>query len=105
MQFKTRLELFFAGQITGVEGYAGNIATGVLAGMNAARFVTGRDVLIFPPESMLGALCQYVTHASPADFQPMKANFGILPPLTGEAGQLRGRRPRPGLFPAGSRCS
>ncbi|MFM8322222.1 MAG: FAD-dependent oxidoreductase, partial [Chloroflexota bacterium] len=72
---------FFAGQITGVEGYAGNIATGLLAGWNAARLLNGQPPLTLPPETMLGALCHYITHASPADFQPMKANFGLLPPL------------------------
>ncbi len=76
-----RSDLFFAGQITGVEGYMGNIATGLLAGMNAARLLNGEDALILPCSSMLGALVHYVTHAAMKDFQPMKANFGILPPL------------------------
>ena len=76
-----RSDLFFAGQITGVEGYMGNIATGLLAGMNAARQINGEDALILPCSSMLGALVHYVTHAAMKDFQPMKANFGILPPL------------------------
>jgi methylenetetrahydrofolate--tRNA-(uracil-5-)-methyltransferase len=74
--------LFFAGQITGVEGYMGNIATGMLAGMNAARLLAGQAPLAPPPTTMLGALVEYITHADVADFQPMKANFGILPPLT-----------------------
>ncbi|RME05502.1 MAG: methylenetetrahydrofolate--tRNA-(uracil(54)-C(5))-methyltransferase (FADH(2)-oxidizing) TrmFO, partial [Anaerolineae bacterium] len=90
LQFCSRDDLFFAGQITGVEGYAGNIATGLLAGWNAARWIKGQPLLILPRETMLGALCHYITHASPADFQPMKANFGILPPL--EEGPGRGRR-------------
>ena len=81
LQFRARPGMFFGGQITGVEGYAGNIATGLLAGLNAARFVRGQPPLILPPETMLGALCHYITHADPKDFQPMKANFGILPPL------------------------
>jgi methylenetetrahydrofolate--tRNA-(uracil-5-)-methyltransferase len=81
LQFKEREDLFFAGQITGVEGYVGNFATGLLAGWNAARWVHGAKPLELPKTTMLGALCHYVTHASPADFQPMKANFGILPPL------------------------
>jgi methylenetetrahydrofolate--tRNA-(uracil-5-)-methyltransferase len=81
LQFRQREHLFFAGQITGVEGYAGNFATGLLAGWNAARLVQGKQPLILPQTTMLGALCHYVTHASAADFQPMKANFGILPPL------------------------
>lgn len=81
LQFKTRPDLFFAGQITGVEGYAGNIATGLLAGWNAARWLHGEHPLSMPDVTMLGALITYITQASPADFQPMKANFGILPPL------------------------
>jgi methylenetetrahydrofolate--tRNA-(uracil-5-)-methyltransferase len=81
MQFRTRPDLFFAGQITGVEGYVGNAATGLLAGLNAARLLRGQSPLILPPTTMLGALCHYVTHAEPKDFQPMKANFGLMPPL------------------------
>lgn len=81
LQHKERDDLFFAGQITGVEGYMGNIATGLLAGVNAARVLTGAPPLTLPQTSMLGALCHYVTHADLKDFQPMKANFGILPPL------------------------
>jgi methylenetetrahydrofolate--tRNA-(uracil-5-)-methyltransferase len=81
LQHRERPDLFFAGQITGVEGYLGNIATGLLAGWNAARLLTGEAPLALPAETMLGALCHYVTHADMADFQPMKANLGILPPL------------------------
>ena len=81
LQFRRRENLFFAGQITGVESYMGNIATGLLAGWNAARLLHGQSPLSLPITTILGALCHYVTHASPADFQPMKANFGILPPL------------------------
>lgn len=92
MQFCGREDLFFAGQITGVEGYVGNMATGLLAGWNAARLLCGRPPLVLPPTTMLGALAHYVTHAAPADFQPMKANFGILPPL--EDLSIRGKRPR-----------
>jgi methylenetetrahydrofolate--tRNA-(uracil-5-)-methyltransferase len=81
MQFRSRHSLFFAGQITGVEGYAGNIATGIVAAINMARFLIGRPGWIVPPTTMIGALCHYVTHAEPEHFQPMKANFGILPDL------------------------
>ena len=81
LQFRKRADLFFAGQLTGVEGYMGNIATGLLAGWNAARVISGLSPIVLPVTTMLGALCHYVTHASLADFQPMKANFGILPPL------------------------
>jgi methylenetetrahydrofolate--tRNA-(uracil-5-)-methyltransferase len=81
LQYRDREDLLFAGQIMGVEGYMGNIATGLLAGINVARLVHG-DVPWEPPvTTMLGALCHYVTHADLKDFQPMKANFGILPPL------------------------
>ena len=81
LQFRERENLFFAGQITGVESYMGNIATGLLAGWNAARLLHDQAPVSLPPTTILGSLCHYVTHASPADFQPMKANFGILPPL------------------------
>ena len=92
LQFRGRKDLFFAGQITGVEGYMGNIATGLLAGVNAARIVDGEDPLVLPPETMLGALCHYITHAAPKNFQPMKANFGILPSLP--PGKRMNRRER-----------
>ena len=81
LQFKARPDLFFAGQIVGVEGYMGNVATGLIAGINAANFLHGLPLLTLPLETMTGAMLHYITHASPADFQPMKANFGILPPL------------------------
>lgn len=81
LQYRGREDLFFAGQIMGVEGYLGNIATGLLAGINAARLMHGDPPWELPATTMLGALCHYVTHADLKDFQPMKANFGILPPL------------------------
>jgi len=81
LQHNSREDLFFAGQIVGVEGYMGNIATGLLAGLNAARLQKGQSLLTPPPETMIGALCHYITHADLKDFQPMKANFGILPEL------------------------
>ncbi len=87
LQYRNRADLFFAGQIVGVEGYVGNAATGLLAGVNAARLLTGGHPLILPPATMLGALCHYVTHAAVKDFQPMKANFGILPPLPPRPGK------------------
>ncbi len=96
LQHVTRDDLFFAGQITGVEGYMGNIATGLLAGVNAARLLEGKSPLVLPQETMLGALCHYITHADLKDFQPMKANFGILPPLTFE--KKIGKRERGQLY-------
>jgi methylenetetrahydrofolate--tRNA-(uracil-5-)-methyltransferase len=92
LQAKKRRELLFAGQITGVEGYLGNIATGLLAGINASRLRIGLDPLELPRETMLGALCHYITSATRKDFQPMKANMGILPKLGGE--RVYGKRER-----------
>jgi methylenetetrahydrofolate--tRNA-(uracil-5-)-methyltransferase len=93
LQHKARDDLFFAGQITGVEGYMGNIATGLLAGINAAHQIKEMPLLTLPQATMLGALCHYVTHADMSDFQPMKANFGILPPLEW-TGKKPGKRER-----------
>jgi len=92
LQTRRRPTLFFAGQITGVEGYLGNIATGLLAGWNAALLQRGQQPITLPPTTMLGALCRYITQATMKDFQPMKASFGILPPLE-PAGQP-GKRAR-----------
>lgn len=78
MQYRNRADLFFAGQITGVEGYVGNAGTGLLAGINAARLMQGEHPVILPTTTMLGALAHYVTHAAAKNFQPMKANFGLL---------------------------
>jgi methylenetetrahydrofolate--tRNA-(uracil-5-)-methyltransferase len=63
----------------------GNIATGLLAGINASRLHSHEDLVTLPQTTMLGALCHYVTHADLKDFQPMKANFGILPSLEAES--------------------
>ena len=81
LQLRQTPGVFFAGQISGVEGYMGSIATGLLAGVNAARWMSGAELLELPVATMLGALISYITHASLADFQPMKANFGIMPDL------------------------
>lgn len=81
LQFKRRPDLFFAGQIVGVEGYMGNAASGLIAGINIARSLKGKPLLELPVSTMTGALLQYISHAQESDFQPMKANFGILPPL------------------------
>jgi methylenetetrahydrofolate--tRNA-(uracil-5-)-methyltransferase len=95
MQFRKRQDLFFGGQITGVEGYMGNIATGLMAGINMARHLAGKPLWILPTTTMIGALCRYVTHAEPEHFQPMKANFGILPPLTET---IKNKRERYGAY-------
>jgi len=92
LQFKNRPEIFFAGQITGVEGYLGNIATGLLAGWNAARRINSKPPIILPETTMLGALIKYITEASIEDFQPMKANFGIMPVM--DQTGIRGKRER-----------
>jgi methylenetetrahydrofolate--tRNA-(uracil-5-)-methyltransferase len=81
MQFRGRDSLFFAGQITGMEGYVGSVASGFVAGLNAARMALGLTPTTFPATTMIGALCAYVCNAVPDGFQPMKANFGLFPPL------------------------
>jgi methylenetetrahydrofolate--tRNA-(uracil-5-)-methyltransferase len=81
--------LFFAGQLTGVEGYTESLGTGLLAGINLARRLEGRPPAVPPPTTMLGALYRYLRDADPRHFQPMNANFGLLEPLD-ESGQ-RGR--------------
>ncbi len=81
MRFRRQAQLYFAGQITGVEGYVGNIATGLVAALNLSRQLRGQPAWVAPADTMLGALCHYVTHTDPKRFQPMKANLGILPPL------------------------
>jgi methylenetetrahydrofolate--tRNA-(uracil-5-)-methyltransferase len=81
MQFRSRDDLFFAGQIVGTEGYVGSVASGLVAGLNAARLETGQSPVAFPPTTMIGALCHYVSAAASRGFQPMKASFGLLPPL------------------------
>ncbi len=91
LQFRARPELFFAGQITGTEGYVGSVASGYVAGLNAARLVHGEELVSFPRETMIGALCHYVAEAEPQGFQPMKANFGLFPPLVP---QVRNKRER-----------
>jgi methylenetetrahydrofolate--tRNA-(uracil-5-)-methyltransferase len=91
LELKTRQGMFFGGQITGVEGYMGNAATGLLAGLNAVRRLRGETLLELPPTTMLGALCHYITRAEAKYFQPMKANFGLMPPLAKPVKQKRAR--------------
>jgi methylenetetrahydrofolate--tRNA-(uracil-5-)-methyltransferase len=76
--------LFFAGQLTGVEGYTESLGTGLLAGINLARRLEGRPVAVPPPTTMLGGLYRYLREADPKHFQPMNANFGLLEPLSGK---------------------
>jgi methylenetetrahydrofolate--tRNA-(uracil-5-)-methyltransferase len=79
--FRGREDLFFAGQMTGVEGYMESAASGILAGKNLARRLSGKAPLILPRETMMGALSAYISSASTENFQPMGANMGILPDL------------------------
>jgi methylenetetrahydrofolate--tRNA-(uracil-5-)-methyltransferase len=81
LQLINQPRIFFAGQLSGVEGYMGNIATGLAAGINSAAYSQGRPFFEFPAETMLGSLLNYITNADKKRFQPMKANFGIMPPL------------------------
>lgn len=81
LQHRARENLFFAGQITGTEGYVGSTMGGIVAGVNMARFLCGAAPLTLPPTTMSGALLHYITHAEPKHFQPMKANLGLLPEL------------------------
>ena len=76
--------LFFAGQLTGVEGYTESLGTGLLAGINLARRLEGLPVAVPPPTTMLGGLYRYLREADPKHFQPMNANFGLLDPLPGK---------------------
>lgn len=80
-QSKKRETLFFAGQMTGVEGYVESAAAGLVAGLNAARLAKGEELLVFPKETVIGSMAHYITTADPKHFQPMNANFGLLPPL------------------------
>ncbi|RIK41194.1 MAG: methylenetetrahydrofolate--tRNA-(uracil(54)-C(5))-methyltransferase (FADH(2)-oxidizing) TrmFO [Chloroflexi bacterium] len=81
LQFRQRADLFFAGQITGTEGYVGSTMGGLIAGVNMARLLRGQALLSLPPTTMIGALLHYITQAEPRHFQPMKANMGLLPEL------------------------
>lgn len=92
MQTRKRPDLFFAGQITGVEGYIESAATGIVAGINAARLVRGEEPVVFPPETAHGALTRYITEADPRHFQPMNIAFGLLPPLERRVRDARKRR-------------
>jgi methylenetetrahydrofolate--tRNA-(uracil-5-)-methyltransferase len=80
-QYKEREDLFFAGQMTGVEGYVESAASGLLAGINAAKYVLGEEMLVLPHETAMGSMARYITTANPDNFQPMNANFGIFAEL------------------------
>ncbi|CAM3959250.1 FADH(2)-oxidizing methylenetetrahydrofolate--tRNA-(uracil(54)-C(5))-methyltransferase TrmFO [Catellicoccus marimammalium] len=80
-QTKKRPSLFFAGQMTGVEGYVESAASGLVAGLNAARLAKGEEPVIFPETTQMGSMAHYITHTDGKHFQPMNANFGIMPAL------------------------
>ncbi|MBP3909775.1 MAG: methylenetetrahydrofolate--tRNA-(uracil(54)-C(5))-methyltransferase (FADH(2)-oxidizing) TrmFO, partial [Turicibacter sp.] len=77
-QFKTREDLFFAGQLTGVEGYVESAASGMVAGINMAKYMLGEELIEFPRETAMGSMAYYITHTSQDGFQPMNANFGLF---------------------------
>jgi len=80
-QVRARPTLFFAGQMSGVEGYVESAASGLLAGMNAAALAKGEPVSALPRTTAIGALAYYVSHANPAHYEPSNITFGIMPPL------------------------
>ncbi len=88
---RDRDELLIAGQLVGVEGYVESAATGLLAGINAARLFHGELPLVAPRTTALGSLARYITEPARKEFQPMNANYGLFPPL---AGRVRGREKR-----------
>lgn len=81
MACRKRERLFFAGQMTGVEGYVESASSGLVAGINAARLCQGKPLLVFPAETAHGSLCHYITTAPAKHFQPMNVNFGIMSPI------------------------
>ncbi|MDG5470278.1 FADH(2)-oxidizing methylenetetrahydrofolate--tRNA-(uracil(54)-C(5))-methyltransferase TrmFO [Jeotgalibacillus sp. ET6] len=80
-QFKERKDLFFAGQMTGVEGYVESAASGLIAGINAAKLALGEEPVLFPAQTAMGSMARYITQANTKNFQPMNANFGLFPDL------------------------
>ncbi|HVS83245.1 MAG TPA: methylenetetrahydrofolate--tRNA-(uracil(54)-C(5))-methyltransferase (FADH(2)-oxidizing) TrmFO [Pyrinomonadaceae bacterium] len=93
MQMRAHQNIFFAGQITGVEGYVESVAMGWLAGNNAARLLNGKELLVAPPRSAIGALARYVSSAETKNYQPVNITFALLQPLEAEE-QKRVRRKR-----------
>ncbi|MBA3926510.1 FADH(2)-oxidizing methylenetetrahydrofolate--tRNA-(uracil(54)-C(5))-methyltransferase TrmFO [Listeria rustica] len=90
-QLKARPELFFAGQMTGVEGYVESAASGLAAGINAARLVLGEELVVFPQETAIGSMAYYITNTNTKTFQPMNVNFGLFPALPTK---IRGKQER-----------
>ena len=96
LQFRRRPTLLAAGQLVGTEGYACAVAGGWLAGQNAARLALGLPLITLPPETMMGSLFQFISSADPKHFQPMPANFGLLPELEGQ--KVRSKQERYGRY-------
>ena len=93
LQVRRRSNIFFAGQLTGVEGYVESAAMGLLAGLNGHRLMRGMDLVVPPPTTTLGSLVTYITRFPFKDFQPMNINFGLFPPLSPMLkGRLKRRR-------------
>ncbi len=95
LAFRIKEGVFFAGQITGCEGYMESAATGILAGINAVRLIMGKPLVVLPRTTLIGALCHYLATAAGARFQPMNANFGLLPPLSEK---IKNRKERYGAY-------
>jgi methylenetetrahydrofolate--tRNA-(uracil-5-)-methyltransferase len=91
LQLRSRPNVFFAGQISGVEGYVESIATGLAAGIFAADLARGESPAVFPRETALGSLCHYVSQANPKHYQPANIAFDLFPPL---AAPIRDRQQR-----------
>jgi methylenetetrahydrofolate--tRNA-(uracil-5-)-methyltransferase len=94
LNLKARPNLYFAGQITGVEGYVESTGCGLVAALNCLAAVRGEPPVILPRETVLGALVHHITHADPKHFQPMNANFGVLPPADKKKGKHGKREAR-----------
>ena len=92
LRMRERPNIFFAGQITGVEGYRESAATGMIAGINAANVINGKGEFTLPSESMIGSLVGYISTPQTTDFQPMNANFGLLPKPEDRIRQKRERQ-------------
>ncbi|MGI9554116.1 MAG: methylenetetrahydrofolate--tRNA-(uracil(54)-C(5))-methyltransferase (FADH(2)-oxidizing) TrmFO [Thermodesulfobacteriota bacterium] len=91
LQLKDNGNLFFAGQITGVEGYVESAAMGILAGINSVRVLNGKDLIPLPAETSLGSLLTYITDADRSNFQPMNINFGLYPVIEGKFNKAKKR--------------
>ena len=98
LQTKKRKDLFFAGQITGVEGYTESIATGLLAGINMARYLSNKPLIHLSEDTMLGALCNYITFEEHTKLNPINSNWGILPTLEVERKYRKDKKYKAGIY-------